>query len=95
MSLECLSHVATLLTVVSRRDRNQSNSRVVSSVRTGGSGSEDEGLCGLVVPGAGRARNNNCVLLVISSSAIILLLVLAYITTSLHTRIVNLEQQLR
>ena len=68
---------------------------MVSSVRSGGSGSEDEGLCGLVVPGAGRTRNNNCFLLIISFSAIVILLVLAYITTSLHTRIVNLEQQLR
>ena len=69
----------------------------MSSVRTGGSGSEEEeGLCGLLVPGAGRARNsNNCFLLVTSCSAVILLLVLAYITTSLHTRVVNLEQQLR
>jgi len=84
-----------------RRDRNQSSSHgrgggsgSLPGVKTGGSGSEDEGLCGLVVPG-GASRNNNCYLIIISSSAIILLLVLAYITSSLHTRIVSLEQQLR
>ena len=78
---------------LSRRDRNQGSQGRPAAVRTGGAASEDEALCGLVGPGGGR--NNNCYLLVISTSALILLLVLAYFTSSLHSRIVTLEQQLR
>ena len=78
---------------LSRRDRNQGSQGRPAAVRSGGAASEDEALCGLVGPAGGR--NNNCYLLVISTSALILLLVLAYFTSSLHSRIVTLEQQLR
>lgn len=80
-----------------RRDRNQSSGRPgVGGASLGGkaSGSEDEGLCGLVLP-TGATTNNNCYLIIISTSALIILLLLAYITSSLHTRVGSLEQQLR
>lgn len=82
-----------------RRERKSANSRPHGHISSGQKSGEDTddggGLLGLLSPGICCLNTNNCVMMVVSVSAVLVLVIMTYITTSLNSRIVSLEQQLR
>ena len=75
-----------------RRERN--TSRQHPNSHNSKASDDDTGWLGLLGPGL-CWTNVNCVLVVVSISSVVMLLVMSYITTTLHTRLGDLEHQLR
>ena len=83
-----------------RRDRNSATSRTSGHVGGHKPGDEDPGGWppGLLLPslsGSGLCPSASCVMTSVSLTSVLLLLGVSYITTQLHTRVTDLEHQLR